>query len=39
MNQVKFVAIQAKSYIYLVHYSDENKNAKGTVKLCHKRKI
>ena len=31
--------MKAKSYSYLVDYSDENKNAKGTVKLCHKRKI
>ena len=35
----KFVGLRAKTYIYLIYHSSEDKKAKGTKKCVIKRKI
>ena len=34
----KFVGLRAKTYSYLIDDSSEDKKAKGTKKVCHKKK-
>ena len=35
----KFFGLRAKTYSYLKDNSDEDKQAKGTKKVCHKKKM
>ena len=35
---IKFVGLRAKTYSYLIDDGSEDKTAKGTQKVCHKKK-